>query len=56
MGILVASKNNLDISIQITAQLLRRYFENGSTHRLVRAPVGASWSDTFRILLVLVRP
>ena len=27
----------------------------GSTHRLVRAPLGASWCDIFRFLLVLVR-
>ena len=26
-----------------------------STHRLVRTPLGASWCDTFRFLLVLVR-
>ena len=27
----------------------------GSTHRLVGTPVGASWCDIFRLLLVLVR-
>ena len=38
---------------QMDARLL--YEPQGSTHRLVRAPLGASWCDIFRFLLVLVR-